>query len=116
MQRAVLGILVDANRPGGAMTCYRLLLVARDFAVREAGEIIVSLVVILDVLETEQKELAFRIASHRSAMRAFFVAAVPLASWRRLLRLLLSPAARTDTVEVFGIKSHDGANYGAADR
>jgi BolA protein len=48
-------------------------------------------------------------------MRAFFVAAVPLTAWRRLFGLLLSSAARSDAIEIFGIKSHDGANYGAAD-
>ena len=49
-------------------------------------------------------------------MRAFFVAAVPLTAWGRLFGLLLSPAARSDAIEIFGIKSHGGANYGAVGR
>ncbi len=48
-------------------------------------------------------------------MRAFFVAAVPLAGRRSLFGFLLAFAAGADAIEIFGIKSHDGANYGAAE-
>ena len=46
-------------------------------------------------------------------MRTLFVAAIPLTGRRRQLWFLLAFATRSDAIEVFGIKSHDGANYGA---
>jgi BolA protein len=49
-------------------------------------------------------------------MRAFFVAAIPLTGRRRLLCLLLAFAACSDAIEIFGIKSHGGANYEAVAR
>src|SRR5690606_22820264 len=55
--RAVLGGLVDADRPGRAVAGDRFLLVARNLAVREAGEVIVALVVRLDVFEAEHEIL-----------------------------------------------------------
>ena len=55
-----LRLLVDADRPGRAMAGDGLLLVARDLAVRKAGEIIVALVVFLDVLEAEHERTPFR--------------------------------------------------------
>ncbi len=91
----------------------RFLLVARDLAVGEAGEIVIALVVFLDVLEAEQKELPLGIASDGSAMHAFLVAAVPLTGRGSLFGFRLAFAAGADAVEVFGIESHDGANYGA---
>ncbi|MHC2300134.1 hypothetical protein ACVJBD_004340 [Rhizobium mongolense] len=47
-------------------------------------------------------------------MHAFFITAVPLAGRRSLLGFLLALAAGADAIEIFGIESHDGANYGPA--
>jgi len=77
------------------------LLIARDLPVREAGELIVALIVFLDVLEAEQKELPFRIAPDRGAMRAVFVAAVPLARRRTLFGFLRALAAGANAIEIF---------------
>ena len=108
MQRRTAGSAIDTDRPCRAMAGDRLLLVTRDLAVGEAGEVIIALVVFLHVLEAEEKEGAFRIPPHGRAVIALFRAAIPLAHGGLCLLLLGTPPSGPDAVEIFGIKFHAG--------
>jgi hypothetical protein len=83
------------------MASDRLLLVAGDLGIGQTGEIIVTLIVFLHMLEAEQEKLPLGIAADGSTMNTGLVATVPLTGRRSFLRLRLAPAARTDSVEVF---------------
>jgi hypothetical protein len=81
----------------------RFLLVARDLCIGEAGEIVEALVVLAHVIEAELEILALTHAAHGRAMRAGFLATVPLADRRTRLHLRLSIRADPDLLEIFGI-------------
>ena len=87
------------------MTGKRLFLVAGNFGVRQAGEVVVALVVLAHMIEAEQKILSVRVTPNGSAMYALLVAAVPLADRSdRLGRLgfgASGPVTHPDLVEVF---------------
>jgi len=83
------------------------LLVTGDFAVRQAGEVVIALVVFLHMLKTEQEELPLGIAADRCAVNARFIASVPLAGRSLNLRFPLPFPARADAVEIFRIQFHD---------
>src|SRR5690606_21143207 len=110
LRGAVFRGLVDADRPGRAVTGDGFLLVARNFAVGEAGEVVVALVVFLDVREAEHEILTFGIAPDGCAMHCILLAAVPLTRRRGAFRTLHAPL-RANAVEIFGIEFHV-AHYG----
>lgn len=90
----------------------RLFLIAGDLGVRQAGEIIIALVVFLHMLKTEQEELPLGVAADGCAVNARLVASIPLAGRGLNLRFLVPFSACTDTVEIFRIQFHDALIMG----
>ncbi|MNL47283.1 hypothetical protein D3C87_1700630 [compost metagenome] len=90
----------------------RFLLVTGDLGVRQAGEIIIALIVFLHMLETEQEELPLGIAADRCTVSARLVASVPLAGGGLNLRFPVPFSACTDAVEIFRIQFHDALIMG----
>ncbi|MNT94998.1 hypothetical protein D3C72_2367950 [compost metagenome] len=83
------------------MSRYRFLLVARDLAIGETGEKIVTLVVFLHMLEAEHEILPLGIAADGCAMNALLVAAVPLTGRGGRLCARLDLAPGPNAIEVF---------------
>src|ERR1041384_7742108 len=73
-----------AHLPGRAMTGHRVLLILHHGVFAHAGEVIVGMVVLADVLEAEAPVLVLPRTTLRRAMRRRVAAAFPLAA--RLLR------------------------------
>jgi len=88
------------------MPRHRLFLEARDLAVGQAGKVVEALVVFPDVVEAEPEILAFLHPADRRAMRAGFLAAVPLAGGGARFQLRVLVRADPNLLEIFRIRLH----------
>ncbi len=73
--------VIDSNAPGRAAATCRFALIAGRDRVRQFRHVIVAFAILFRVATAKQQVQPLSIRSHGRAMRALFVASVPLTFW-----------------------------------
>jgi len=106
LRRSIAGPGIHPHEPGGAVADRVVLLVLSNVFVRHAGEVVVGLVILADVLEAETVVLALLAAALRRRVKPRLRAALPFASWAGIAHEPGRVWLDAEAVEEFRVEFH----------